>query len=451
MGDLAYRFMVQDQIRTRMLDIIQSQEVCPLSDLLEIKTVLEKVGSTPPAKAGDLGAALIEDFKILRHPDISPDAPKFIRNRVMPYLEEDLIKDLNDLADKVKNSSSAADINVMTAKIKADYLTYQLRDSLLATVYALHAKSERLRIFLNPNLTRLHDFDSENGRTPWNYSGVPQTKQRFSGYFFQGGLSRLNFAFSNSWKDHLFSRNIIYDKKQIEAVLTNLLDLYPITRVRRAQSYVGLLVELGLELIQKSQKDESIMEDIKPVIGAITSGYHYRKIMDYLDGVTNNYYLFFFEIFKLGENFLKQNKHLDEFSRAEELGMITKTHLYQTIKQELDQFGSLYNATFGSVTARYMDIFPPEVANLFLSDSTGGEVINEFKIKTAYHAFKKGYAPQLLGQILYEYLHQTGRRFFAQNYIKDYYSTHFIFDILNNSHLKKIIKKLQSKGYVRLK
>ena len=46
----------------------------------------------------------------------------------------------------------------------------------MATVYALHAKSERLRIFLNPNLTRLHNFNTENGFTPWNHCGVPQTK-----------------------------------------------------------------------------------------------------------------------------------------------------------------------------------------------------------------------------------------------------------------------------------
>ena len=148
---------------------------------------------------------------------------------------------------------------------------------------------------------------------------------------------------------------------------------------------------------------------------------------------------------------MAQNKFLDEFSRAGDLGIITKTHLYGTVMKEINQFGGLYHATFGTVTPRYMDIFPPEVANLFLSDSTGGETIYEFKIKAAYHAFKKGYSPQLLGQFLYEYLHQTGRRFFAQNYVKDYYSTHFIFDILNNSHLNKIIKKLQSKGYVRLK
>jgi len=451
MNDQAYRFMVQDQVKEYMEDIIQSQEVAPLSTLLEINDAFKAIAEQKPGTAEKLNSLVRNAFLQLPHPDISDSAPKFIRNRVKSYLKEDLDKDVLVLEEKIQSRAPAADLNEIMEKIKGTYLIHQLKDSLVTVVYALHAKNPRLRIFLNPNLVRLHDFEGEDGITAWNHCGIPRTKKRFSGFFFQGGLSRLSLLLCHAWREHLFARNIIYDKEQIEAVLANILDIYPILQASRTQDYISLLVEFGLELIQKSQKDEAIAAEVREALGTVIAGYHYRKIMDYLDEISNDYYLFFHEIYKLGEVFLRKNHHLEGFSSGDRLGMLTKTHLYQTIKKELNQYGGIHYHTFGAVTPRYMNLFPQELGNLFLRNSTGGEILNEFKIKTAYHASKKGFAPQLLGQFLYEYLYATTRKYYSQNYIKDYFSTYFIFDILNNSNLSKIIKKLQSKGHVRLK
>jgi hypothetical protein len=229
------------------------------------------------------------------------------------------------------------------------------------------------------------------------------------------------------------------------------MDFYPMPGIVQSQKYIGLLVEYGLELIQKTSESPQLKKVVIDQIQSITSGYHYRKIMDYLNGQTNDYYLFFSEILKLGERFLKREDHLREFSAADKLGGLTKTYLYKNIKDEIANFGGIYYHTFGNLIPKKIDMFPQEVANLFFSGWTGGEMIDEFKIKTAYHAHKKKLPPQLMGQFFYFYLFDICRNFYAQNYLKDYFSTYFIFDILNNAHLGKIIKKLQKRGYVRLK
>jgi hypothetical protein len=266
-----------------------------------------------------------------------------------------------------------------------------------------------------------------------------------------GGLSRLNLTLAQNWKDYLFSRNIIYDNELIQSVIVNIMDFYPMPGIVQSQKYIGLLVEYGLELIQKTSESPQLKKVVIDQIQSITSGYHYRKIMDYLNGQTNDYYLFFSEILKLGERFLKREDHLREFSAADKLGGLTKTYLYKNIKDEIANFGGIYYHTFGNLIPKKIDMFPQEVANLFFSGWTGGEMIDEFKIKTAYHAHKKKLPPQLMGQFFYFYLFDICRNFYAQNYLKDYFSTYFIFDILNNAHLGKIIKKLQKRGYVRLK
>jgi hypothetical protein len=451
MNDRKNRFLVQDQIKTTIRDILQSQEICPPSSLIEVNSVLQQAGNPQGRTGTGLKIKLIETFNQLPYPDISDEAPGFIINRVRKYRKEDLQGDLQKLINQIESKAPQTEIETTIKKIKSNYLIYQLGDYLLALSYGVNAKTERLRIFLNPNLIRLHDFDETNGDTPWNSSKTPKIKQKFSGFYFQGGLSRMNLLFSQSWEDHLFSRNYIYDQEQIQSVITNILDMYPVPLISRSQSYVGLIVELGLELIQKAKENFSINQDVEMELMTISTGYHYRKIMDFLRHKSKDYYLFFTEIFNLGERFLEKKKYLDEFSAHEKLSMLTNTHLFNTVEKEMDQFGGIYYHTFGNLTARKFHLFPQEIANLFDTNWTGGEIINEFKIKTAYHAYKKMFPPQLMGEFLYNYLFTTCRKFFSQNYIKDYFSTYFIFDILNNSHLSKIVKKLQEKGEVRLK
>jgi len=261
----------------------------------------------------------------------------------------------------------------------------------------------------------------------------------------------LNILFAQNWKEHLFSRNIIYDKEQIQSVILNILEFYPLPLISNSQSYIGLLAEFGLELIQKAKNNSNINPEVTQEIMRVTTGYHYRKIIDFLNNKSNEYYLFFTEIFKLGEQFLEKSNHLQEFSSFDKLGILTKTHLSKSVEEELDYFGGVYYHTFGNLIPKHFQLFPQEISNLYDNNWTGGEMINEYKIKAAYHSHKKMLPPRLLGQFLYHYLYNVCRKYFSQNYIKDYFSTYFIFDILNNSHLTKILKKLQEKGLVRLK
>ncbi len=451
MNNRKYQFFVQDSFKKILNDVIQSQEVCPLSTLVDINSTLDKTLQAKAKNTTQIKVDLTETFNQLPHPDISDNAPRFIVNRVKKYQRSDLDREIQNLVEKIGKNAPEAEKQSIVKKIQSEYLIHHLQEYLLTFAYALNAKNERLRIFLNPNLTRLHDFEDNNGDTPWNHCTTPKTKKKFEGFYFQGGLSRLNIEISQSWRDHLFSRNIIYDQEQIQAVIFNILELYPAPAISESQSYIGLLAEFGLELIQKAKGNELILKEVKKALGTITTGYHYRKIMNFLNNESNEYYLFFSEIFKLGEYFLLKNIFLNEFSAFDKLGMLTKTYLFNIVQKELCHFGGIYFHLFGNLKSRWIHLFPQEISNLFESDWVGGEIINEFKIKTAYHAYKKLLPPKLMGEFLVQYLYNVCRKYFSQNYIKDYYSTYFIFDIMNNSHLMKIVQKLQEKGEVRLK
>jgi hypothetical protein len=118
---------------------------------------------------------------------------------------------------------------------------------------------------------------------------------------------------------------------------------------------------------------------------------------------------------------------------------------------ETDSFGNIYYNTFGSLKPCEFDIFPQEVANIFASGWTSGEMLDEFKVKVAYHTYKKSIPFYLAGEFLYQYLDKTSRKYYSQNHAKDYFSTYFIFDIFNNSYLNQILKNSQEKGYLRIK
>ena len=192
------------------------------------------------------------------------------------------------------------------------------------------------------------------------------------------------------------------------------------------------------------------MEQVKKALQTITTGYHYRRIIDFLTAKSKDYYLFFSEILSLGEKYYLNNSYTFNSSliakiRALETGQKTK------FKQGLDRFGSIYYNTFGNLIPKRLKMFPQELTNLFKRGWTSGELINEFKIKIAYHSFKRRMPASLLGEFCFEYLNEVGKKYYSQNYKKDYFSTYFIIDIFNNSYINKIIKKMQKKGYIRIK
>lgn len=446
-----YQFMINNVFKDTLQEILESQEICSLGTLLEINRLLDMIQQGNLQKTADVADRLLNVFNVLPNPGISDNAPKPVRDRFKPYTRSNQNRDILRLINKYRNGSSAEELKQQITKIKSDYLIYHLRDYLLAHAYALNAKNLNLKSFLNPNLVRLHNFDKEKDQTPWNYTAAERRGDSFLGFHLKGGLSRLNIHFSSNLNDYLFGRNYIYNPRHIQAVIVNLLDFYPVPVINHSQTYTALLVKLALELIEKAKNDESIRVELLQVLPAITSGFHYRKSIQYMDRRLDNHNLFFSELLRIGQRFFQSGKYLDEFSEADKLAAYSRPPLAEEIRRELHRFGNIYHHTFGTLTPRHLWTFPQELANFFDSGWVSGEIIDEFKVKEAYHAYQKKISPYLAGQVLYQFLFQTCRQFYSQNHAKDYYTTYFVFDIFNSSYLNKTIKKLNQRGHLRIK
>lgn len=442
-----YKFNIKGSYKNNINQVLESQDVCSFSTLLELNHLFRRLVT----EKDDLTAASrtfksIEDLcSRLPYAEISEEAPKAIRERVMAYSRGKLTKDL----DKLFSALNAADLprlNTIIGKIKTDYLLHHLSQHLLATAYAVNAKNPKLKVFLNPNMVRLHDFENQKERTAWNFCGTPPVTDFLGGYHLSGGLSRLNIVFAFKWYEHLFGRTYIYNPRHLQAVLVNLLELYPIPRTSWDPGYNALMVDFGLELLRKareSNNNDRLRHDVITRLNTITAGYNYRKAVDYLSGKTREHHLFFKEIKLLGETFFKEKKYLE-------------TSTYQKQLEALGQAppvppGNIYYHTFGSLNPRQFDLFPQDAAIIFDSGRLSGEMIDEFKVKLDWHLHKKKTPPVLLGQVLYSYLTRTVPRILSQNHVNDYFSTYFVFKVFNNSHLKGILKRLQKQGYLKLK
>jgi hypothetical protein len=456
-GETKYKFMIKDAFQKAIHQVLQSQDVCSFSDLLEINRLLDEGLTTKPPFNSSIGGQIREMFLKLPYPGISEDAPKAIRERVIPYSQGKLNKVVKSFVDQMLMGAERSQLQEKAAELKSDYLIYQLRDHLLCLVYAVNAKDANLKAFLNPNFVRLHDISSCNGNGLWtNECKNPRKKtDLLSDYYLSGGLFRLNLAFASRWQEHLFRENILLNPSHVQAVITNVLDLYPLPRVTQVITYEGLLVELGLGLLREAveSSNTAIKQDVLAALATITAGYHYRQAMSYLNGESNHHNLYFSEISRLGRVILNQSpgrEYLAQIPAWQSLQAFAKPPQSRVLKTELDRFGSIYAHTFGNLEPQQIPLFPQEVSGLFSSGWLSGSMIDEFKIKVAYHMVKKQTPPELLGQFLYMYLDTTGRSFLRQNHIKDYPITYFIFDIFNTSHLNNLIKKLKKEGYLKL-
>jgi len=449
-GDEPYQYALTEQFQSTLREILESQEVCPLSVLFQIQGVLQKAVRDRQFAGTFFGEELTDAFHALPFPDMSKSAPTSILRRVVPYSRGDLESELSDFIRKAATRTDGDILGPLANRLKGNYLIYHLKDYLVAFAYALNAKSAKLRIFLNPNMIRLHDFEEFGSVTPWNYGGVPLGKENFPGFYLKGGLSRLNLSLAAIWKDHLFGKKIIYDNEQAQAVLYNVLDFYPQPPLHYSHSHVALLIDLAVELLQQAKSSPELKSFLMQEAGEVTAGYHYRKIMDYLMNRENDFYLFFSELFALGNRLAAQERFLDGFSARDEWEPLTKEPLRSQIAAELAHFGGIYPHTFGNLHPWKTALFPQEVANLFGTGWTAGEINAELKIKAAYHAFKCGVPAALLGQVMLSFLDDVCRKFYSQNYVKDYFSTYFIFDVFNNSHIKNFLKKSQQEGALKL-
>jgi hypothetical protein len=459
MEKLNYRVTIREAFQKTINKILQAQEVCTFTDLLEINRLLEEGLKAKPPHTTDVGSRIEEMFQQLPLPGISDDAPKAVRDRVTPYSQAKLNKLVKGFVEKMHMGAGQSQLAEQAAQLKGDYLIYQLKDHLLALAYAVNAKDAKLRAFINPNFLRLHDITGCNGYSLWDNEcqNIKQKKlDKLSGFHLSGGLSRLNLSFATRWQEHLFRENILLNPPHVQAVITNLLELYPYPRLNQSLTYQALLVELGLTTMREAGKNgnEALKQDMIDVLHSTTAGYHFRQAMAYINGESNHHNLYFNELYRLGEVFLIKfpgREYLAEMPTWKKLAAFRTPAQAEALKTEPDGFGAIYSHTFGNMRPRSLRIFPQEMSNLLATGWLSGSMVDEFKIKLAYHMYKKQIPPQLLGQFLYMYLNKTGRRFLRQNHIHDYPITYFVFDIFNTSHLKRLIKQLKKEGYLKLK
>lgn len=455
-----YKYLIKDKFKKTLGDIIQSQEVCSFSTLLEINRLLERGLQAKPPNTAGIGTRITDIFHMLPHPGISDDAPRSIRNRIVAYSPSKLFKEVKGLVAKIHTGTDQSQLKALIAKIQGTYLVYQLKDHLMALAYAVNAKDAGLKAFLNPNLVRLHDINGGRGHSLWDNFGEDQKHRFYSEYHLSGGLSRLNITLAPKWKTHLFRENVIHNSNHVYAVILNLMDFYPLPLVDRCLAYNGLLVESGLQLMRLAGDDDidndALKKALKAEIGALTTGYHYKQTMAYLNGESNHHNLFISELKGLAEAFF-HNRRLQKADNPGQIPGLQKLEAYlkpplsDALEEEMHRFGSMYPYTFGNLRPRKISLFPQEMTNLFSSGWLSGERVDEFKVKLAYHLYKKKIPPELLGQLLYMYLNTTCRRFLRQNHGNDYFTSYLVFDIFNTSHLNRQIKQLKKEGYLKLK
>jgi hypothetical protein len=460
-----YRYLVKDAFRKTISRILQSQEICSFSRLREIHRLLARgMQVKPPAGAG-IGEQITEAFAAMPHPGMSGDAPRKIRSRVTPYSRSGLEKQVWGFVEKILMGADREELENIAAELKGDYLIYDLRDHLLGLVYAVNAKDPDIRAFFNPNFVRLHDIAGNGGRTSWDCYGKrkPRKPGTFAGYHLDGPLSRLNITLASRWQTHLFRGRVLRNPPFIRAIITNLMEFYPLPLVEQSPVYHALLVELGLALLRGARygakaedNNETMRQDVIDALGTITAGYHYRRTIEYLTGEADHHNLYLSEIKKLGEVFfhapqLRRGKYVTQLAALQKLEPFRESLLSGRFTREIHRFGGIYADIFGSLLPRNYPVFPQEAANLLESGWFRGSIIAEYKIKLAYHLYKEGIPPCLLGQFLYMYLVKTGRQFLRQNHANDYSTIYFVFDIFNNAHLNGMIKQLKKEGYLKLR
>ncbi len=443
LNNVPYRFMAKDKFRKDIETILESQEACSFKNLLNINRALGTLARDEAgASALDTGNRAVQLLGALRIAQISKEAPKHIRTQVMPYSRESLDKNVRYLVKHLGKGDFGAKFNNLVHKIEREFLLPQLNHYMLTLAYALNAKNPKLRIFLNPNITRLHDFSESDERTPWSYCGSPPPFDFLAEFRLAGGLSRLNVSLAAKWQDSLFSRTYIHNSQHVQALLINILDLYPLPvlpDIEQTVAYNAGMVEFGLQLLRNAETNPVLRREIVHELAAVTSGYHYRKAVDFLDGKGRKHNLFFTEIKQLGEAFFQKGKYPDLCA----CGQLSRERDYRP--------AGIYYRTLGNLKPQRAKLFPQEVSHVFDTGWTGGEMVDEFMVKLAWLLHKKKIPPSLMGHIIYTYLVKTVPRILSQNHSNDHFSTYFVFNVFNNAHVNKILKDMQKKGYLKLK
>jgi hypothetical protein len=445
-----YLFMIKNLFKKNISEVMTAQESWKFTHFLEIQRLFNTaLKLTPPANR-PTAMRIQQLFGQLPYPGIGKKAPKHVRERVTPYSPAKFSKLVKKLVNGMHMGNPVSQLKEWIEEINTNYLFYQFRDHLMIQAYAVNAKNPKFRLFNNPNLVRLHDIEGLKGHSLWDNFGENKNPGHLSEYHLSGNMCRLKVTLSPKWSSQLFRENIIHNFQHVQALVVNLFDLYPIPRVNELLTYYALQVKLGLEILNLCPEDEAIADEIRKILPTITSGFHYRKTMAFIDGKTDEHNLFFSEIRRLAEAYMQKGKNLDSFEKAKTLKKYETPAYAKKLAEQKHRFGNSYFHTFGNLEPVDMKLFPQELGNLFADGWLSGGLVDEYKVKLALQMNKKKTPSLLMGQLLHMYLDSTGRRFLRQNHTNDYPISYLIFDIFNNSHMKREIKLLQKKGYLRL-
>ena len=446
-----YTFEASEIIKAEIKKVLANQSAAGLSQLVKINRLLASIQKSSPSQGHrEIGERLIAAFQQLPLPE-EPDEelPFSLKRFLETYSSDRLFRNLNRLILKKGKKAPQPEIDALIRKIKTDCLLLELKHYLVTCIYAVSIKSSKLQAFLNPNLTRFHDFSSHLGKTPWNSSGISKKIGETTGYHLEGGLSRLNITLAEPFSEYMFGREIGYLPTQGVPIIFNHLDLFPHPMIRRAQEYTGLLVKFAEELVQKSQKNPALRQELRNKLMTMTAGYHYRTIMERLDGKKEPP-LYFSELLRLGEGFFKKKKFTGEFSQKEQLDAFRKPLLLKSVRQEMNRLGCIYYHTFGTLKPYRFALFPQPLSLLFSSRWTCAEMIDELKVKAAYISHLRQMPAQLLGGIVYRYLFIGSSLFFRDPNI-DYHKTYFFYNVFNYLYLNQVYNEFRRKGVLKIK
>lgn len=428
-----YRFTAAGSYQRSLREMIKSQDVSSLSSLRRLNAILNSVLNRNFGSSLALQKNLLAASIRLAAPDISDEAPRYVLDNIAAYKKQRLNTECLRLVNKVRQKASQDELNLLVADIKKEFLAPQLRDYLVAVVYALNLKNDRLRVFLNPNLVLLHRFDGDGSGGPWSECLGKRLLGNISAYHVEGGLSRLNVAFSSALQNQFFRRNMIYDHEHFQPLITNVLDGYPAANREIETRRCGEFVEAGLRAVRQGLEDKQMKERVIDRMDTIAPGYHRRTLLEFLNRRSDDHHLYFSELLALGET-LTGTSRTSRKAGTDDGGLLA----------------GIYYHSFGNLLPRRMRLFPQALGQFFDNGWLSGEMILELKIKSVYHALKKNIPGPLLGQLMYRYFFKVARRFYHQNYAKDFMSTFFMMDVFNRSHLTQGVKKMKQEGYLRM-
>lgn len=454
-GGSAYRFPVKEMYREQLERILNSQDVGSPGQLLEINGLLRRLERETPAKLGlSFNLRLQELLGQLSYAEISDNAPGNVRRRVMSYSRETLYKIKVRLAALFNAEQPPTPDAVAQAaqSLKQNVLVFHLKNFLVAAAYALNAKNPELRLFLNPNVTRMHDFDYSDDKrgNPWHFSGAPEVGEDFSEYHFRGGLSRLNLLLAAKQQDHLLRRAFVYKHTYLQPLMVHWQSVYPAPAARHDILFRGALADFGFNVMEQGRRDPGLRERVIAAISSVAAGLNYRNAVLFISGLCPEPGLFSSEAAKLGEMFLQDSALLEQFPRRAELTAYISAPLNSIMAGEEAYTGKIFSRSFGSLTPRNISMFPQELARFFVSGWLSGESMDEYYIQTGRLMQRLKLHPVLLGVILYAYINSAFPNFYNQNHGNDYYSVHALFDFFNEARLNSIIQNLKKEGYLKL-